>query len=98
MIQTSGVPIYFVPLGDGYQNTVFLNLANQIVLDSGGDLFRDDRVEVALTVQRLSALLHNQQYINYNSANRDGLSHQMRVTINIPGATFTAARSYQGCR
>jgi len=98
MVQTSGVPVFFFPLGDGYQNVNFLNVANQIALDSGGELFRDDRLDVGLVIQRLSAVLHNQQFLNYNSSNRDGLSHLMRVTINIPGASFTTARSYTGCR
>jgi hypothetical protein len=97
-IQTSGVPIFFFPIGEGYRNPNFLSIANQIALYSGGELFRDDRIEVELVLQRLSASLYNQHRVNYNSVNRDGQSHHMRIGFNIPTASFTAARSYQGCR
>jgi len=97
-LQTSGVPVYFVPLGDALTNPTVLNQLNQMALDSGGNLFSETGIDFGPLMARLSATLHNQQLLNYNTPNRDGQPHQLKITISIPGATFTTARSYSGCR
>jgi hypothetical protein len=97
-LQSSGVPIYFVPLGDALTNATLLRELNQMALDTGGTLFYEQGIDFGPLMARLSSTLHNQQLLNYKTPNADGQPHQLKVVISNFGDTFTTARSYSGCR
>lgn len=97
-VQTAGVALHFMPLGDGFRNPILLALANQLALDSGGVVFTDPAAPATSLVARLAESVNQQQLINYTTPNRDGQPHLFRVDFTVPGATFTAARGYAGCR
>lgn len=95
LVQTSGVPLYLVPLGDAFQNESLLSLLNQFALDSSGRLFFESNPR---TLEQLASVLASQHLLNYDTQNRDGQPHTLRVTVSVPGGSFTAARPYPGCR
>jgi hypothetical protein len=97
-VQNSGVSLHFMPLGDGFRNTNLIALANQFALDSGGLVFTDPNVAATTSVTRLAETLNRQHLIHYATPNRDGQPHMFRVDFTVPGASFTAARGYAGCR
>ncbi|MCS7024126.1 MAG: choice-of-anchor D domain-containing protein [Bryobacteraceae bacterium] len=97
-VQNAGVALNFMPLGDGFRNLVLLSIANQLALDSGGVLFTDPAISAVTQVTRLAESMRQQQIIHYTTPHRDGQPHLFRVDFTIPGATFTAARGYAGCR
>jgi hypothetical protein len=97
-VQNSGVSLHFMPLGDGFRNTSLIALANQFALDSGGLVFTDPNVAATTQVTRLAETLNRQHLIHFATPNRDGQPHLFRVDISVPGASFTAARGYAGCR
>ncbi|MBL8177643.1 MAG: choice-of-anchor D domain-containing protein, partial [Bryobacterales bacterium] len=97
-LQSSGVPIYFVPLGDALTDRAILSPLYQMALDSGGHLFSEAGIDFGPLMGRLSQTLQNQPLLNYDTPNRDGQPRQSRIVISIPGGSFTTARSYSGCR
>lgn len=97
-VQTAGVSLHFMPLGDGFRNANLIALANQFALDSGGLVFRDAAASATTLVTRLAETLNRQHLINFTTPNRDGQPHLFRVDFSVPGASFTAARGYAGCR
>jgi len=98
LVQSSGAALYFVPLGEGYENQNLLSLLNQFALDSAGQVFTDPRLSTVSVVQRLAAVLTDQYQINYTTAQRDGQPHRLQINVTVPGASMTAARFYSGCR
>ncbi len=102
-VQSSGIPIYTFPIGPGISgpgttDPALLAILNQLALDSGGQMFADPLVNIDSVIQRLAAQLDSQFLLQHTSPTRDATPKQLRVTINVPGSSFTAVRSFPGCR
>ncbi|MBS1828617.1 MAG: choice-of-anchor D domain-containing protein [Acidobacteria bacterium] len=99
-LQSSGIPIYVVPIGDVLRDTESVMELNQLALDTGGQFFAEPGTDLEQRMGNLAATLRNQRIINYTTAFRDGQPHQLKAVLLAPGsgAPFTTARSYVGCR
>jgi hypothetical protein len=98
LVQTAGVPLYLFPIGDGLQDVALLSLLNQLALDSGGQVFADASLGIESVTQRLAAAMDGQHLLQHTSIPNGGQPRQLRARISIPGANFTVARSFPGCR
>lgn len=96
-VQSAGVPLYLIPVGDGIQNQSLISALNQFASDSGGRVMIDRGSTIAEEVGRLAHEVDNMHLVDFPATRRDGLPHRFQINFNVSDGQFSASKVYQGC-